>query len=190
MLPFPEPQAWVGEPERTHAPFSRHPPHSSRAREAPSRYRKPRKIPKRDPAPRPDSEVTAADLDEASASTQHAKSPIGTPVEFVVDKVSCAERVADFEAFPEFGGQIPMQVDFGDVDVPRGGFQLHRGTSKGRGLPSEARTQLWPPETPVAARAAPRCDNPRHALGEPANGQPTLRSWRPRLICRISYLCP
>ena len=41
-----------------------------------------------------------------------------------------------------------------------------------------------PPETSGAARDAPSCDNPRHALGEPANGQPSLRSWRPPTLLR------
>ena len=61
-----------------------------------------------------------ADLDEAPASTQHAKSLSGTPVRSTVGKVPCAGRVVDFEAIPEFCGGILMQVDFEDGDVSRG----------------------------------------------------------------------
>ena len=84
-------------------------------------------------------------------------------------------RVAGFEAFPEFDGGIPMQVDFEDGDVSRGDLNFTE-ILWGCEAYLEVGIQVWPLEAPWAARATPSCNPPRHVPSESANGQPLLRS--------------
>ena len=134
------------------------PSHSSGAR---VKYRKTRKVPKRDLAPRSGNKAIAADLDGASDSTHHARSLTGTPVEFIVDKDPWAGRVASFEELSEFDGEILMEVDFEGGDVPRGDFnytEIFRGAEAylQRRVPnSDLRGPLELPGMPQAAIAPP-----------------------------------
>ena len=97
--------------------------------------------------------------------------PLNTPraspgphLTFSVEKAPCAGRVADFGAFDGRGLSCRWTSR---TAMYQGRFQLHRGTLRGRGLPSEARAKLWPPRASGAARDAPSCDNPAIPLAGP-----------------------